>query len=138
MRLKNLDENCQIGILLCLILFSEHIIVLSITSAVVNEYEYNFKKYHDFDLCFKSFNQKIIIEDESFKEEEKNSNYVKKLDLAIISLNAVSSGIMIFLSWIFLKADGKTDNCFEGDFFLDWSFIGDCIGNSNLKVKIID
>ena len=41
-RLKNLDKFCRLGIIFFLILFSEHIIVLSITSAMVNQYKYDF------------------------------------------------------------------------------------------------
>ena len=117
-RIKNLDKNCKIGILFFLILFSEHIIVLSLTSAVVNEYD--FKDYYHFDICFTSYNQKIIIEDESFKEEQNNSNYVRKLNLVIISLNAISSGIMVFLGWMQLKPDCNASNLVETDFFLNW------------------
>ena len=61
-------------------------------------YHINFKKYYDFAECFTSYNQKIVMEDESFKEELNNSNYVKKLDLAAIGLNAVSSGIMVIIA----------------------------------------
>jgi len=132
-RIKNLDKNCKIGILFFLILFSEHIIVLSLTSAVVNEYD--FKDYYHFDICFTSYNQKIIIEDESFKEEQNNSNYVRKLDLVIISLNAISSGIMVFLGWMQLKPDCNASNLVETDFFLNWDSLVDCTGNSEIKYQ---
>ena len=72
--------------------------------------KYNFTDYYYFDYCFTTDNIDIIIKDESFKDEENNSNYVRKLDLAIISLNAISCGIMLFLGWMLLKSDCNSNN----------------------------
>ena len=131
LRLKNLDKPCILGIIFFIILASEHIIVLSITSAVVNKYD--FKDYNYFDYCFTTSEKNIIIEDESFKEEENNSIYMRKLDIGIISLNAISCWIMIFLGWILLRHDLGAYHCFEEDYLFDWTSIGDCVGNSDLR-----
>ena len=133
LRLKNLDKPCILGIIFFIILASEHIIVLSITSAIVNKYD--FKDYYYFEYCFTTYDQNKIIEDQSFKEEEKNSNYIRKLDIGIISLNAISSGIMLFLGWMLIKSDCDAYNCFEEDYLLDWTSISDCVGNSDLRYK---
>ena len=95
--------------------------------------KYDFKDYYFFNFCFTTSSRNIIIEDESFKEEENNSNYVRKFDIAIISLNAVSCGIMIFLGSMFLKPDFKANNCFEKNFFFRLeTHTLECIGNSDL------
>ena len=133
LRLKNLDKPCIIGVVFFIILISEHIIVLSITSAIVNKYD--FKDYYYFEYCSTTYDQNKIIEDQSFKEEEKNSNYIRKLDIGIISLNAISSGIMLFLGWMLIKSDCDAYNCFEEDYLLDWTSISDCVGNSDLRYK---
>ena len=108
LRLKNLDKSCKIGVLFYLILFFGHVIVIAMASLIRGKY--NFTDYYYFDYCFTTDNIDIIIKDESFKDEENNSNYVRKLDLAIISLNAISCGIMLFLGWMLLKSDCNSNN----------------------------
>ncbi len=58
---------------------------------------------------------------------------MRKLDIGIISLNAISCWIMIFLGWILFKHDLGAYHCFEEDYLLDWTSIGDCVGNSDLR-----
>jgi len=131
LRLKNLDKSCRIGVLFYLILFFGHVVAIAMTSLIRGKY--NFIDYYYFDYCFTTDNIDIIIKDESFKDGENNSNYMRKLDLAIISLNAISCGIMLFLGWMLLKSDCNSNNIIENEYFLDWTSIVDCIGNSDLR-----
>ena len=79
--------------------------------------EYNVKELKYFGNCFITEEQNIIIEDESFKEEESNSNYMKKLDIAIICLNAASGVVMISLGCILSSRDSNADDWINKKFF---------------------
>ena len=95
--------------------------------------EYNVKELKYFGNCFITEEQNIIIEDESFKEEESNSNYMKKLDIAIICLNTASSVVMISLGCILSSRDSNADDWINKKFFLDWKSISECIVNYDTK-----
>ena len=72
LRLKNLDKSCKIGVLFYLILFFGHVVVIAMTPLIRGKY--NFIDYYYFVYCFISNNIDKNIKDESFKDEENNSN----------------------------------------------------------------
>ena len=108
LRLKNIEQLCKTGIMFYLILYIGQTIVIVLTSMAMKEY--NVKELKYFGNCFITEEQNIIIEDESFKEEESNSNYMKKLDIAIICLNAASGVVMISLGCILSSRDSNADD----------------------------
>ena len=129
-RLKNVNKFCRIGFLIWFILIIGHIAVIALTSIAIDEY--NVEEYNIFVVCFSAYQRNKIIEDESFKEEENNSNYVKILDFAIIGLNCFP--FLFFLcSCPICLSDCDSSDWFNEDFFFVLKLIDNCIRIPQIK-----
>lgn len=111
-RIKNNDKDCQIGILIDLIVISESIVVIVLGSIDVENFSelFNDSKY------------------ECLKDAKNNYKWEFYLNIAIITLIVLYAILSFCFSMAFLIEDCKSNDCIELDFIFKWHAICECLG----------